>query len=93
MQSIIKILLQIVGSETLITDIQQIDILSYRKELLLGNVRNEAMPDLNKTGRTPATVNEQIRTLCAMLKFAKRSQIISYSPIEDITSLKPPKKH
>lgn len=88
MQSIIKILLRIVGGETLITDIQQMDILRYRKELLLGDVRNEVVPHLNKTGRAPATVNEQIRTLCAMLKFAKRSQIISHSPFEDIPSLK-----
>lgn len=92
MQSIIKILLRIVGSETLIIDIQQIDILRYRKELLLGDVRNEVVPHLNKTGRAPATVNEQIRTLCAMLKFAKRSQIISNSPFEDIPSLKRPRK-
>ncbi len=92
MHSIIKILLRIVGSETLITDIQQIDILRYRKELLLGDVRNDVVPHLNKTGRAPATVNEQIRTLCAMLKFAKRSHIITNSPFEDIPSLKRPRK-
>lgn len=88
MQSIIKILLRIVGAETLIADIQQMDILRYRKELLLGTVCNEAIPHLNKTGRAPATVNEQIRILCAMLKFAKRSQIINHSPFADIPSLK-----
>lgn len=88
MQSIVKILLRTVGGETLIRDIQQMDILRYRKELLLGTVCNEAMPHLNKTGRAPATVNEQIRTLCAMLKFAKQSQVISHSPFEDISSLK-----
>ncbi|WP_317633841.1 site-specific integrase [Kosakonia sp. ML.JS2a] len=88
MQSAIKTLIALVGSKTLIADIQQMDILRYRKSLLLGTVNNDTLPHLNKTGRAPATVNEQIRILCAMLKFAKSSHVISHSPFDDIASLK-----
>lgn len=88
LKSAIETLKRVVGADTPIVEIQQMDILRYRKELLMGAVYNESLPHLNKTGRAPATVNEQIRILCAMLKFAKRSQVISHSPFAEITALK-----
>lgn len=92
LKSTLVTLNKLIGSNTQIADIQQLDILSYRRSLLMGSVVNEKRPHLNKTGRAPATVNEQIRVLCAMLRFAKVSQLITHSPFENIVSLRLSKK-
>ncbi|EML6553375.1 DUF3596 domain-containing protein [Klebsiella michiganensis] len=92
LESTISTLTRLIGPSMLISEIQQMDILNYRKILLTGPVVNEKYPHLNKTGRAPATVNEQIRILCTMMKFAQNSNFINHSPFEKITMLKRPKK-
>lgn len=91
LESAINTLIRLIGKDTLISEIQNMDILNYRKELLTGWVINEKHPHLNKLGRAPATVNEQIRKLCAMLKFAQDSNFITHSPFEKIKTLRKPK--
>jgi len=90
--STVTTLLSIIGENTLVSEIQHTDILSYRRELLTGDVSNKKIPCFNKQGRSPATVNIIINVLCAILRLAQRDQIIRHSPHESINMLKVSKK-
>ena len=87
-----KTLMNVIGANTLITDIQYTDVLRYRQLLLTGEVTNEHMPWLNKKGRNAKTTNGIIATLCNMLRIANQSQFIDHSPHENIKMLKVSKR-
>ena len=84
----VNTLLREIGRNTTISEIQHADLLNYRKQLLTGDVVNPAMPQLNKQGRSPSTVNMLMRVLVEMLKLANRSQFITHSPWEGLSYLK-----
>ncbi|HED2522649.1 TPA: DUF3596 domain-containing protein [Klebsiella aerogenes] len=88
LQSTVSTLTRLIGSDTLITEIQNMDILKYRKTLLTEPVINEKKPHLSKANRAPSTVNGQIQVLCTMLRFAKDSNFITHTPFDKITQLK-----
>jgi integrase len=91
-ESAVTTLKEIVGGETRLSDIQHIDVLRYRKELLTGEVVNKKIPCFNKQGRTPSTVNNIMKVLCAILRLAQRDQIITHVPHENVKMLTVSKK-
>ena len=86
--SVVNTLKRVVGENTRLVDIQHADVLNYRKELLTGEVVNPSMPNRNKKGRAPSTVNKQMAVLSEMLKLANRSQFILHAPYEGVSRLK-----
>ncbi|HDU4717135.1 TPA: DUF3596 domain-containing protein [Klebsiella aerogenes] len=87
-QSRIATLTAIVGSNTLLSEIQHTDLLNYRNALLTGNTLSEHAPWLQKKGRAVSTVNGLMNNLTALLKMANLSGFISHTPHEGIKSLK-----
>ncbi|KLP36203.1 site-specific integrase [Enterobacter ludwigii] len=83
---------EIIGGDTQLSDIQHIDVLRYRKELLTGKVVNKKIPCFNKQGRTPSTVNNIMKILCAILRLAQRDRIITHVPHENVKMLTVSKK-
>jgi integrase len=77
---------------TVLTDRQNADILSYRRELLFGEVINPGLPNFKKQGRSPARVNTLMSVLKEMLRIAHRSQFITHTPYEGISTLKVSKR-
>lgn len=88
----VETLKDIIGNHTHLADIQHMDILRYRRELLTGDVINKHIPCFSKQGRTPSTVNNIMKTLCAVLKLAQRDRIITHAPHENIKMLTVSKK-
>lgn len=86
--SAVNTLRRVVGDNTPLADIEHADILSYRKELLTGTIVNPAIPNAEKKGRAPSTVNKQMAVLSEMLKLANRSQFILHAPYEGVSRLK-----
>lgn len=87
-RSTVNTLRRVVGDMTVLTDIQNADILSYRRELLFGEVNNPGLPNFKKQGRSPARVNTLMSVLKEMLRIAHRSQFITHTPYEGISTLK-----
>ncbi|MGW9845008.1 integrase [Klebsiella aerogenes] len=87
-KSKITTLTSVVGENTYIAEIQQVDLLRYRKELLNGDISNPIAPWLNKKGRATSTVNSLMSLLATMLKLAYQSSMISHKPYEFVRSLK-----
>lgn len=90
--AIINTLRRIVGDNTRLIDIQHSDLLSYRNELLTGEVFNPIRPNHKKQGRSPSTVNTRMSLLAEMLKLANRSQFITHAPYEGLSLLKVSRK-
>lgn len=86
--SAVNTLKRIVGENTPLADIEHADMLNYRKELLTGMIVNPAIPNTEKQGRAPSTVNKQMAVLSEMLKLANRSQFILHAPYEGVSRLK-----
>lgn len=84
----INTLRRIVGDNTRLVDIQHSDLLSYRKELLTGDIVNPYWADTKRKGRSPSTVNTRMSLLGEMLKLAHRSNFITHTPWEGVALLK-----
>jgi len=91
-RSTVNTLRRVVGNSTLLADIQNADLLNYRRELLFGEVVNPGMPNYKKQGRSPSRVNTLMNVLTEMLKMANRSQFISHTPYDGIQMLKVSKR-
>lgn len=83
---------RVVGDSTPLASIEHTDLLSYRNELLIGEVTHPLHPALNKSGRAASTVNGLMSLLAALLKLAYRSNFIKHTPYEGLRALKKSKK-
>lgn len=91
-RSTVNTLKRVVGEITVLSEIQNADLLNYRRELLTGEVVNPGMPNYKKRGRSPSRVNTLMSVLKEMLKMANRSQFISHAPYEGVSALKVSKR-
>lgn len=91
-RSTVNTLRRVVGDRTSLSDIQNADILAYRRELLFGEVVNPGLPNFKKQGRSPSRVNTLISVLKDMLKMAHRSQFITHTPFDGVSTLKVSKR-
>ncbi|RAY66765.1 site-specific integrase [Enterobacter hormaechei] len=91
-RSTVNTLRRVVGDRTSLSDIQNADILAYRRELLFGEVVNPGLPNFKKQGRSPSRVNTLISVLKEMLKMAHRSQFITHTPFDGVSTLKVSKR-
>ena len=91
-RSTVNTLRRVIGDMTVLTDIQNADILSYRRELLFGEVINPGLPNFKKQGRSPSRVNTLISVLKEMLRMAHRSQFIPHTPFDGVSTLKVSKR-
>lgn len=82
----INTLRRIIGDNTRLVDIQHSDLLSYRKELLTGDIVNPYWAETKRKGRSPSTVNTRMSLLGEMLKLAHRSKFITHTPWEGGTA-------
>lgn len=79
---------RLIGNFTPLTSIEHTDLLSYRNELLTGQVFHPLHAGLNKTGRAASTVNGMMSLLTTILKLAYRSNFIKHTPYEGLRYLK-----
>lgn len=91
-RSTVNTLRRVVGDRTSLSDIQNADILAYRREFLFGEVVNPGLPNFKKQGRSPSRVNTLISVLKEMLKMAHRSQFITHTPFDGVSTLKVSKR-
>ncbi|AXF76105.1 DUF3596 domain-containing protein [Erwinia tracheiphila] len=77
-----------IGESVNIRSVRQQDLLSLRVELLTGSYFVGRKRDIEKKGRTAATVNTCMGDICAVMKFAQANGYIDLNPMENISPLK-----
>lgn len=84
----IRVTIDAIGNDVDIRSIRQQDLLNLRIEMLTGTYFTGRRMNIQKTGRTAATVNSNMADLKAIFEFAHGNGYISANPMTGIKPLK-----
>ncbi|HCA3882415.1 TPA: site-specific integrase [Salmonella enterica] len=87
-ESVVRVMIPIIGGNKLVSAITKEDLLCVRKELLTGYCINKKYQKKVIKGRTVPTVNYYMATISGMFQFAAENGYVSSNPFKGISPLK-----